>query len=154
MAQIYRQKELVASLLLFSTLEAPVPHIIKQNTYSTSSTVKVDAVTETNLNTMPTCVSLRRNECIVVAGVQIQYKDMYSTKNSVGYGTGFVHCLSRGNGPYAPTHPRTDRICSLLSPSKHTMMPRWVSQAAPFSFGSNNQPSCIVFSPVVSSTVF
>ena len=53
--------------------------------------------------------------CIAVAGVQIQCKGMYPTKNLMRYGTGLVYCLCQGNGPYAHPLPIPERIPSIFS---------------------------------------
>jgi hypothetical protein len=93
--------------------KAPVPHI-RQNTYTTPSTVKAGCCTETNLNTMPTCVSSRRNDVHCDDRRPYTIQGYVSNKNLVRYGTGFVHCLCRGNGPYAHPLPILERIAYVL----------------------------------------
>jgi hypothetical protein len=89
--------------------KAPVPHV-RQNTYSTSSTVKVDAVTETNLNTMPTCVSLRRNDvhCWWLASKYNSTRACIQ-QNLVAIRYRICALPCRGNGPYANPLPSQDR---------------------------------------------
>jgi hypothetical protein len=71
--------------------------------------------------------------CIVAAGVQIQYKGMYPTKtwrDTVLYWICAVSMSGKWPLCSPSTHPSTDRICSLLSPSELAIL-RWVSLASP-----------------------
>jgi hypothetical protein len=127
---------------------------IRQNTYSTSGKVKVDAVTETNSAQRTRCQHAYYQDVmtyIVMAGIQIQYEDMYPTKTwcdavldlcSIYVGRmalTLTHYPSQNGSHMFFIVFVLNTLCSNGLPKPH---PR----------GSNNQPPCIVLSPVASST--